>query len=390
MAIRNPIRDQSCIVGVGHSGCFRDAGVPGGTLVARACMQAISDAGLKPTDIDGVITSPMPGIAGYDIINCNYLVEMLGLPSVRWWIDHHVGGVPGLGSACMAALAVSSGMCDVALACRLNWRPKDKGYGHVSSNRAHGVDSFINPYGYGVFPQKFSSWYMRYVHEFGVKREQLGEYVVQSRKNALLNDKPIVAPRQAITMDDYLNARMISDPMNLLDCDFPCDGAAAVIITSPERAKTMKQKPVYISAVATGQGPHPDFVFWPDYTVMAAHWAAKDIWEKAGIARKDINFQQIYDGFAPFIFYWMEALGFAKRGEAHEFVGSGALRPTGVLPTNLNGGQLNEGRLHALGHTVEATLQLQGRAGARQLKKADAAVVSGGGLTVAAIMVLHR
>lgn len=80
MAIRNPIRDQSCIVGVGHSGCFRDAGVPGGTLVARACMQAISDAGLKPTDIDGVITSPMPGIAGYDIINCNYLVEMLGFP----------------------------------------------------------------------------------------------------------------------------------------------------------------------------------------------------------------------------------------------------------------------------------------------------------------------
>ena len=389
------LRDRAAIVGVGHTGCFRDAGVPMGTLALRSCAQAVEDAGLTLKEIDGFCTAGGAGardistVLGWNDISSEYMIEALGLPGVNWWANAPLGGVPGMGSVAMAVVAVASGLCDTALACRINWRPKAAGYGHVGRLTAGGVNAFFDPYGFGVFPQKFATWWRRYMHEFGATREQLGTFVVQSRQNALLNDKPIAAPRTPITMDDYLSARWVSEPLGLLDCDYPCDGAAAVVVTTAERARDLKQKPVYVSAVATGQGPRPDFVFWHDYTEMACHKAAEGIWEKAGFSPQDIDMTQIYDGFSPFILYWMEALGFAKRGEAGPFVGSGALAPDGMLPTNLNGGQLNEGRLHAMGHVIEATLQLQRRAGPRQLKKAEVAPTAGGGMAVACILVLH-
>ncbi len=392
----NPLRDRSCIVGVGHTGCFRDAKVAMGPLALRACRAALEDAGLKPADIDGIAAvggggaRGMSTLEGFNDVGVDYLLRSLDLPGLRWWAERPLGGVPGLGSVAIAAQAVASGLCETALACRINWRPKDAGYGYVSERHAYGPNAFFDPYGYGLFPQKFSGWYQRYIHEFGATEQQLGAFVVQSRANALLNDKPIAAPRQAITMEDYLASRWVSQPLRLLDCDYPCDGAAAVVITTPERARALKQKPVYVSAVAAGQGPVPDHVFWHDYTMMACHYAARGIWERAGLDRRDMDLAQIYDGFSPFIFYWMEALGYAKRGEGCQFVGSGALKPGSVLPTNLNGGQLNEGRLHCIGHVVEAVQQLRGQAGQRQVRDAEAAIACGGGMAVGCIIVMRR
>ena len=389
MTTRNPIRDKVAFAGVGHAGCFRDGGMPMGKMAVNACRLAVEDAGLTLADVDGFATAGGLMANGWNDINAGYMIEALGLNGVSWWSNAALGGVPGFGSVANAVLAVGAGQCEVALACRINWRPKDQGYGYVQELRAGDKDAFFNPYGYGVFLQKFATWYQRYMHEFGAKREQLGVYVVQSRENYLKNDKG-VAPKVPLTMEDYLTARMISEPMCLLDNDYPCDGAAAVVVTTAERAKDMKQKPVYVSAVAAGQGPRPDFVFWDDYTTMTSHWAARGVWEKAGLSREDMDLAQIYDGFAPFIYYWVEAFGYAPRGEGARFVGDGNLKPDGVLPTNLNGGQLNEGRLHCIGHVIEATLQLQGRAGPRQLKKAEAAVTAGGGLSTGCIMILHN
>jgi len=392
---RNPARDETAIAGVGHAGCYRDAGVSMGVLALRACKLAVEDAGLTLQDVDGFCTTSgggargMSTTTGWSDIDSRYMIEALGLPGVRFYHDRPLGGVPGVGSAALATLAVASGQCDVALACRINYRPKKTGYGHSTQLRSGGVDAFFDPYGYGVFHQKFSAWFQRYRYQYGVTREQLATYVLQSRENYLRGDVPGVAPKVPMTMDDYMNARWVSEPLSILDCDYPCDGAAAVVVTTAERARDLKQKPVYVSAVGAGTGPRPDFVYWHDYTEMAAHYAAKDIWDRAGLTPKDMDLAQIYDGFSPFIFYWLDALGFSTPKDVGEFVGGGALKPNGVLPTNLNGGQLNEGRLHCLGHTIEAVKQLRGQSNERQLEKANAAVVAGGGLAVAVVMVLH-
>ncbi|MBI3743784.1 MAG: hypothetical protein HY261_05780 [Chloroflexi bacterium] len=393
---RNTIMNKVAIAGVGHAGCYRDAGMPMGPMAVRACKMALDDAGLTTKDVDGFGTASGAGardisvVHGWNEVDCNYMIEALGLPGVTWFTNDALGGVPGVGTVALAAIAVASGLCEVAMTCRVNWRPKSSGYGHVASNKSYGQNAFFDPYGYGVFPQKFSSWYQRYMHEYGVTREQLGTFVVQSRQNYLLGDKPGVAPKHAITMEDYLAARWVAEPMCLLDHDFPCDGAAAVVVTTAERARSLRQKPVYLRAISAGQGPRPDFVFWHDYTQMASHFAAKGLWEKAQMSPKDLDLAQVYDGFTPFIFYWMDALGIAKPSEVGEFVGSGALAPTGVLPTNLNGGQINEGRVHTMGHVIEAVQQLQHRTGKRQVKDAERAIVCGGGLAVACILVLSN
>ena len=394
MAVRNPIRDKVVIASVGHAGCFRDAKMSMGKMAVNACRLAVEDAGISLQDVDGFGTAGGFLATGWNDVNSGYMIEALGLPGVRWWHDAPLGGVPGFGSVAETVLAVASGQCDVALTCRINWRPKDIGYGYVQELRAAGKDQWFNPYGYGRLPPEvFFLVPALYVRVRVHARRTLGPSSCSRGRTTSGNEKG-VAPRVPLTMDDYLSARMISDPMRLLDNDFPCDGAAAVVGHHAPATRGshqhMKQTPVYVSAVATGQGPRPDFVFWHDHTEMLSHWAVKDLWEKAGFKREDMDLAQLYDGFSPFIFYWLEALGYAPRGEGAKFVADGNVKPDGVLPLNLNGGQLNEGRLHCIGHVIEAVLQLQGRAGKRQLKKAEAAVTAGGGLSTDCIMVLHK
>ena len=170
----------------------------------------------------------------------------------------------------------------------------------------------------------------------------------------------------------------------------PVDAAGAVVVTTAERARDLRRPPVFVSAATTGQGPRPDYVFWHDYTVMASRWAADGLWEMAGLGPQEMDFAQIYDGFAPFIFSWLEDLGFADRSNVGEFVGSGALRLGGSLPTNTFGGNLSEGRFHGMGHLIEAVRQLRGDAGARQVPNARVGVVASGGLTMAGALVLHN
>lgn len=383
----NPLRDRAAIAGVAHTGCFRRADTGLANLAVRACTAAVADAGLKLSDVDGIVTMRGGASNPHDDPDTHYLIEALGLPGVRFW-GVQMGGGAGPGIVAQAALAVASGQCNYALAVRTMGAPATRlGYNYTGRMLSHGVSAFTAPYGYNVFLQQFAAWYQRYIYETGVTREQLGEYVVTSRQNALKNEKAVM--REAITLEEYLDARWVCEPLSILDCDMPIDASAAVIVTTAERARDLAKKPVYVSACGSGIGPRPDYVFWHDYTVMASRWAAMGLWEKAGMGPREMDFAMIYDGFAPFIFPWLEDLGYATRGEVGEFVGSGALRPDGVLPVNTHGGNLSEGRLHGMGHVVEAILQLRGEAGPRQLAKANAGVVAGGGSILGGTLVLH-
>jgi acetyl-CoA acetyltransferase len=383
----NPVRDRAAIVGVSHTGCVRRADTGLANLAVRACTGAVADAGLKLSDIDGVIALRGGASNPHDDPDTHYLIEALGLPGVRFW-GVQLGGGAGPGLVAQAAMAVATGQCNYALAVRAMGAPATRvGYNYTARMLSHGVTAFTAPYGFNIFLQQFATWYRRYMHETGVRREQLGEFVVMSRQNALDNEKAVM--RQPLTMDDYLAARWVCEPMSILDCDMPVDGAAAVVVTTPERARDLPRKPVYVSAATSGMGPRPDYVFWHDYTQMSSHWAAMDLWKKAGMGPSEMDFAMIYDGFAPFVFYWLEDLGFAKRSEVGEFVGSGALRRDGSLPANTHGGNLSEGRLHGMGHVVEAILQMRGDAGPRQLPKADRCVIGAGGTILAGALVLH-
>lgn len=382
------MRDRTAIVGIAHSGASKGRSEPAGAWALRTCLDAIRDAGLEPKDIDGITTIGQLTPAGYYTPGTNYMIEALGLPGVRWYGTGLGGGV-GPGTVADAAVAVAAGLCNYALAyVRMSVPRPGVTYNYMGAAGAEGTMAFTMPYGIGVFMQYFAPWYRRYRYEYGLTDEQMGHYVVTMRDNATRNEKAIFH-QKPITLDDYLNAPMVCDPMRILDCDMPVDVCGAAVVTTAERARDLRQKPVYISAVSTGTGPRPDMIFWHDYTETAAKWAAKTIWEDSGFAPADMDFAMMYDGFAPLVIYGLEEFGLVKRGEAGPFLGSDAITRVGALPVNPHGGNNSEGRSWAIGHMVEATLQLRGQAGPRQLAKANACVVNGGAMMLNGGLVLH-
>jgi acetyl-CoA acetyltransferase len=385
----NPIRDRAAIVGVGHSGAAKDLGLSAHNLTLRTCLQAIEDAGLEPGDVDGVASLVGMGSVGAEEPGFMTMIESLGLPGVRWYGGALGGGV-GPSVVANAALAVASGLCTTAIAYRTMMAPRPGAttYNFMGSNGARGNDAFTLPYGLGVFMQYFAPWYQRRRKVYGVTDEQMGAYVVAMRDNATRNEKAALG--KPMTMSDYINSRYVCEPLRLVDCDMPVDICGAVVVTTAERARDLPHKPVYVSAVSTGTGPRPDMIFWHDYDQSSSHWANIDLWEHAELTPSDMDFAMLYDGFAPLVLFALEEFGFVPHGQAGEFLGAGEHLAGGSLPLNPHGGNNSEGRSHAIGHMVEATLQLRGQAGPRQLPKASACLVNGGAITLSGALVLHN
>jgi acetyl-CoA acetyltransferase len=172
-----------------------------------------------------------------------------------------------------------------------------------------------------------------------------------------------------MTEEDYLNSRYIAEPLCLFDCDIPIEGCAAFVLTSADRARDLKNPPAYIAACAQNTARNrPAMISYilDDYMACGATLAGK-LWGDSGLGPRDIGAAQLYDGFSPSTYYWLEAGGFCPQGEAHAFVQDGRIALEGELPVNTFGGSLSEGRLHGMGHLAEAALQVTGRAGPRQI-----------------------
>lgn len=388
-AAGNGLRDRTAIVGVGHTGCTKDAGVAPQSLWLRAITEAVSDAGLELSDIDGISTPftdtrpPEPAPTPF------VLTELLGLPGLRWH-SGPLGGAYMLGSVAAAVQAVATGQCTTALAVHAMARPKKRGptaYNYRGAQEAGGPIAYTAPYGYSVFVQLMASVYSRMQAVHGVTREQMGRLVVDQRTNAL--DNPLAVMQTPLTMDEYLGSRWLAEPLCLYDADMPVDAAVAVVVTSAERAVDLRRRPVLVSNVATMLGPRPDWVFQADYTQLFPAELGREFWARAGVDPADLSFAQIQDGFSVYVPLWLEALGVVGRGEAGEFIGDGNLTRTGTLPTNTHGGNLSEGRLQGGGAVVEAVRQLRGDAGARQVAGADVGLVTVGGSPTVCAAVLH-
>jgi acetyl-CoA acetyltransferase len=381
------------ISGVGQSAIGRQVDGSGFQLTIDAILAAVEDAGLSVDDIDGLAMFPGGGVAnlpGYANGNLYEVQDALGITTT--WRQGIVEGMslPFYGPA----QAVATGQARHAVI----WRTVKEGSAsrHAGGRPAYGSTkpaaegplAWLIPVGMLSPVCQVAPYAARYMHEYGVTREQLAWIPVTQRAHAALN--PDAVYTSPLTVGDYLAARMISSPICLYDCDVPADGATAIVVSAVETAPDLRA-PVRIEAMAGVVEGRPSWEQWEDmgrvgYGAAAAMWARTDL--RAG----DVDVAELYDGFTIEAVWWLEAMGFCGTGEAGAFVDGGTrIALGGELPLNTWGGQLSGGRLHAaFGHTAEAVRQLRGEAGDRQVAGAEVAAVTNVGGFEAGAALLTR
>ena len=371
---------QACIVGIGETAYCRKpgSGLSQMALQLKAALAAIADAGLKASQIDGIM--PFPNLGKAEALAAN-----LGCADLRFAATINMGGAAPVASLRMAAMAVKSGAADYVLVPG-GWN----GYSgeRVRETSANDDDSmpgaqiardYYLPYGYTAPPQWYALMARRHMHEFGTTSEQLGAVALAMRQHAQLNPAAMMCGKP-LTMADYLASPMISDPYRLLDCCLETDGAAAFVVTSVERARDLAQRPVKVLGAGAGQ-PYPadEITNRREFHRIGLTSAAPEAFRQAGVTPGDADFAEIYDCFTFEVIQQLEEAGFCRRGEGGAFVENGGIALGGRLPVNTHGGLLSHAHSLGLGHVVEAVRQLRGEAGARQVKDAEIGVVTGWG-----------
>jgi acetyl-CoA acetyltransferase len=390
------VENRAVITGVGQSEIGRKLGRSGIDLGVEACMRAISDAGLEPDQIDGVASYPGPAPAedGFVGATTHDIRDALGLRTT-WYVS--AMETPGqIGTLLDACAAVAVGRATHVLCFRSIWEstaPSALGGARARlapPPRATGPSEFRMPYGAASAANWISMYAQRYMHEHGLTREQLGQIPLNARRNAGLNPNAIFT--KPMTMEEYLSVRMISWPFGLYDCDVPCDGATAIIVSRREASAGLRRPPLTIEAAGTALYQRHTWDQRSDLTTMASHDVADAMWKTTSLTPADVDFAELYDGFSYLALQWLEAFGFCEHGKAGHFVEGGErICVDGDLPINTHGGQLSAGRLHGYGFLHEACVQLWGDAGARQLTRdPEVAAVGIGGGPEAGCLLLRR
>ena len=399
-----PLERRAVISGIGQSDIGRRLGRSELDLTVEAGLAAIADAGLRREDIDGLSTYPGmgAGTGGFAGPTSPEVQDAMGL-SLNW----HDGGGEGAGqmrAVISASLAVAAGLARHVLVYRTVTEGSAQGTGGRqgiggsggggSVPRFGGFMQWSLPFGAVSAANWLAMVAQRRMHEFGLTREQLGAIAVNNRANAGLNPKAIY--RDPMSLDDYLAARMITTPLCLFDCDAPCDGATAVIVSHRDVAGDLDHPAIQINAVGTALRGRPSWDQFDDMTTMAARDAGASMWERTELKPADVDTAQLYDGFSILAVTWIEALGFCGRGESGPFIEGGVnIARDGLLPLNTAGGQLSGGRLHGFGLIHEACVQLRGDGGKRQVvrpagRAVEVAAVANGGGPIAGSMLLTR
>jgi acetyl-CoA acetyltransferase len=337
-------------------------------LMAQGIVRALDDCGLQLKDVDGLVssctqsrTSPL-NLAEYLGMSPAYIDgTIIGGSSFMFHIQH-----------AMAALQL--GLCEV---CIIAYGSTQRSIGRQNASVRE-----INPYETPYRPFLPSTAYAlaasRHMHEFGTTREQMAEVAVAARQWALKN--PVAWEKKPLTVEEVLAARMVSYPFTVRDICLVTDGGGAIVLVGPERAKSLKKKPVYV----LGQGQHithANISSMADLTVTGARESGRQAYAMAGLAAKDIDVLELYDAFTINTILFLEDLGFCKKGEGGAFVGGGRIAPGGSLPVNTNGGGLSycHPGMYGLFLLIEAVRQLRGECGERQVEGPETAIAHGNG-----------
>jgi len=361
------IRGSVAIVGAGTYGAGSSPGWTPLELMQKATMRALDDAGLVLSDIDGLCASTF-----YHFFPSLSAAEQLGIKP-RWSSSDMVGGSSFMNYVIHAAAAIKAGLCqNVLILYGSNARSSRNLNGLVETPETE------QPWEPMVPLTSYSLTASRYMYQYGVPREALGNVHLSARSWAALN--PEAELRDPITMDEYLSARMIASPISKFDCCLMSDGGAAIVLTGAERAKDANASPVYLLGGASAHW-HREIAQMPDMTVTAAAESSAAAYSMAGLGPREIDVVQVYDAFTLNVLLFLEDLGFVAKGEAADFVASGAIQPGGSLPLNTNGGGLccvHPG-MYGLFCIIEAVTQLRGEGGDRQVDGAETAIAHGNG-----------
>lgn len=365
---QSPIRGSAAIAGVGLAGCGEAPGRTALEIAAEAVGYAIEDAGLKISDIDGILTA-----SAYTTSPSLQIAEYLGV-SPTFMDTTRLGGASFVDHLTHAALALDYGLCNVAVIC----------YGS-NQRTAHGkLKSMaeLSPFEALYRPRYPVAMYAlaarRHMHEFGTTPEQLAQVAVSARGWAQLN--PEAFSRNPLTIEQVLSARRVCDPLGVRDCCLVTDGAGAVVMVRADRARNLRQKPVFLLGGASAT-THLSISAMADLTVTGAAQSGSRAFEMAGLSPADVDVLQLYDAFTINTILFLEDLGFCAKGEGGALVGSGAIAPGGRLPVNTNGGGLScvHPGMYGIFTIIEAARQLRGACEGRQVANAEVALCHGNG-----------
>lgn len=382
-----------CISGIGQSAVGRPSKHTALRLTVDACLEAVKDAGLALSDIDGLTTYPGPSQSGGGISPVGATETMLALGLSPIWVGASTEGHGHMGAIISAIQAIASGLCRHVLVFRTVAQATARAKVHHAGvlgdgpgqGRVRGNNAWTVPFNALSPANVYALYAQAYFEKYGATSAQLGAIAVNSRCMAALNPNAIY--RTPITIDDYLSSRVISSPLRLYDCDTHIDGSTAILLSHRDAARDLVRPPIHIESMGMslsglGFGWHRG-----DFTSLAADQAGTMMWSRTDLKPSDVDVAQIYDGFSILTLLWLESLRFCARGEAAAFVEGGMrIGLGGELPMNTSGGQLSAGRFHGFGHTHEACLQLWGRAGERQVPGAQVCAVSNGGYGYGALL----
>lgn len=366
----------------------RGLGKSGRTLQAEAARLAIEDAGLRRDQVDGAINgmgSPgsMPGGGGWTDTFC----RVLGLPVKLYWTVAR-GGTGAIVGLVAATRALELGLADyVVIACADAGWSLSHGLlrqGAVQGRRRAGMgNSILGPDLLGFSAAASAAgvhalFATRHMYEYGTTQEQFGHVTVSFRQWACLNPQAQMYGRP-LTIEDYMASRWIVEPYKLLDCCLQSDAGVAVVVTTAERARDLKQPPVYVMGL--GFGDHARQAWWDktNYTHLDVGPAKETAFRQAGIELGDIDVAQFYDCFTAEVLFSLEDYGWCKKGEGGPFVEAGNIAPGGSIAVNTGGGLLSGFYLFDWTGLAEGVRQMRGACGDRQVKDAEVALVTGHG-----------
>ncbi|RZU53682.1 acetyl-CoA acetyltransferase [Krasilnikovia cinnamomea] len=358
------IAGTAAVAGIGATEFSKNSGRSELRLAVEAVRAALDDAGLAPSDVQGLATFTMDHTAEVA------LARELGIGELSFLSRIAYGG----GAACavvqQAVLAVAAGLAEVVVCYRALNERSGRRFGQVTAEllapTSAGVDaSWHHPMGLATPAAMVAMVARRYLHDTGATTDDFGRVAVAARRHAATNPHAWFHGRP-ITLDDHRTSKPIAEPLRLLDCCQESDGAVALVVTSARRARDLRQPPAVVCATAQGSGP--------DQYVMTSYYrprmgalpemgvVARQLWRQSGYTPSDVRTAVLYDHFTPYVLMQLEELGFCGRGEARHLIADGGIELGGRLPVNPHGGQLGEAYIHGMNGIAEAVRQVRGTA----------------------------
>ncbi len=386
------VKNQAAIVGIGQSRFARRLEASETVLACQAVRAALQDAGLSVGDVDGLVSSTLEETSEVE------LAANLGLGDITFFTQVGYGGGGGCGTVGHAALAVSAGLCSVAVV----WRSRKRGSGprpwqvrpmtRATPDGPARADDWYRPYGLLRPVDEIAMLARRYLAEYGATRDHLANVALAFRGHALDNPDAVMQGRP-LTREEYFSSRWISEPLCLFDNCLETDGAVAFVVVGADRAKDGPQRPVTIHAAAQGFGPGQ--VTMTNYHTVEplrgpSHTCAAALWRQADVGPDDVDVAQLYDAFTPLILFCLEGYGFCGEGEGAAFTEAGNIAwPSGRLPLNTSGGSLSEAYVHGYNLITEGVRQIRGTSRC-QVADAEVCLVASGDFVPTSALLLVR